>query len=425
MPENRAGNRPGEIRAVRARQILDSRGNPTIEAEVLTWEGVLGRAAVPSGASTGSHESVELRDGDPKLYGGKSVLKAVRNVTNEIGPQLLGHSCLEQTDIDRIMIELDGTPNKGRLGANAILAVSMAVMRAAAAQGGVSLYRRIVARSDYRLPCPMMNVINGGVHAGTHLAIQEFLVEPVGADRFSESVRMGAEVYHALKGILRDRYGTTSTNVGDEGGYAPPMEKVEQALDALVGAIAKAGYDDSAVKVGMDSAATGFYDGKTKSYDIDGRRLSPGELLDYYVGLASRYPILTIEGPFYEEGFEDFAAITAKLGDRVTIIGDDIYVTDRRRIERGIGLHSSNSVLIKLNQIGTVTETLDAVDCCDRAGMTTVISHRSGETDDSFISHLATAVGSPFIKAGAPARGERTAKYNELLRIEEELAPLR
>ena len=418
---NNDSRRPEDIRDVRARQILDSRGNPTVEAEVRTWGGVIGRAAVPSGASTGSHEALELRDGDPKLYAGKSVLKAVQNVVYIIGPSLLGSSCFDQSSIDKTMIELDSTPKKGRLGANAILSVSMAVMKAAALQSGVSLFRRISPREKYSLPCPMMNVINGGAHAGTHLAIQEFMLEPVGADKFSDSIRIGAEIYHTLKGILRDQYGATSTNVGDEGGYAPPLERTEQALDALMKAIDKAGYDDSVVKIGIDSAATNFYDHQSKRYEIDGRKLTPGELLDYYVDLAGRYPILTIEDPFYEEGFEDFADITSKLGNKVRIIGDDIYVTDKSRIEMGINLRSSNAVLIKLNQIGTVTETLEAIEYCNCAGLSTVISHRSGETDDSFISHLATAVGSPFIKAGAPARGERTAKYNELMRIEEEL----
>ena len=421
---NKHNHHPEDLKEVRARQILDSRGNPTVEAEVRTWGGVIGRAAVPSGASTGSHEALELRDGNPKLYAGKSVLKAVQNVVNIIGPSIIGSSCFDQRSIDKTMIELDGTPNKGVLGANAILSVSMATMRAAALQSGVSLFRRISQREKYSLPCPMMNVINGGAHAGTHLAIQEFVLEPVGADRFSDSIRIGAEIYHTLKGILRDQYGATSTNVGDEGGYAPPLERTEQALDALMKAMDKAGYDDSVVKIGFDSAATNFYDSQSEYYGIDGRRLIPGELLDYYVDLASRYPILTIEDPFYEEGFEDFAAITSKLGKKVQIIGDDIYVTDMSRIEMGVNLRSSNAVLIKLNQIGTVTETLEAIEYSNRVGLSTVISHRSGETDDCFISHLATAVGSPFIKAGAPARGERTAKYNELLRIEEELTSI-
>jgi enolase len=419
---NNYSPRPDVIKMVRARQILDSRGNPTVEAEVRTWGGVVGRAAVPSGASTGSHEALELRDGDPKFYAGKSVLKAIHNVVDVIGPRISGCSCFDQSNIDKTMIDLDGTPNKGVLGANAILSVSMATMRAAALQSGVSLFRRIFPRERYQLPCLMMNVINGGAHAGNHLAIQEFVLEPVGADKISDSVRMGAEIYHVLKGILRDQYGATSTNVGDEGGYAPPFERTEQALDSLLKAMKKAGYDDSVVKIGLDSAATNFYDSNSKCYEIDGKTLTSGELLDYYVDLVERYPILTIEDPFYEEGFEDFAAVTSKLGKDVKIIGDDIYVTDKTRIERGVNLHSSNAVLIKLNQIGTVTETLEAIEYCNRVGLSTVISHRSGETDDCFISHLATAVESPFIKAGAPARGERTAKYNELLRIEEELS---
>lgn len=420
---NDPNHRLEEIRKVKARQILDSRGNPTVEAEVHTWGGVIGRAAVPSGASTGSHEAVELRDGNPKLYAGKSVLKAVQNVVDIIGPRIIGSSCFDQYSIDKKMIELDGTTNKGMLGANAILSVSMATMRAAALQSGVPLFQRITQREKYSLPCPMMNVINGGAHAGTHLAIQEFVLEPVGADKFSDSIRIGAEIYHSLKGVLRDKYGATSTNVGDEGGYAPPLNKTTQVLDALMKAIGKTGYDESVVKVGFDSAATNFYDYGSKCYEIDDKKLTSGELLDYYVDLVSMYPILTIEDPFYEEGFGDFAAITSKLGNDVRIIGDDIYVTDKSRIEMGVKLHSSNAVLIKLNQIGTVTETLEAIEYSNRAGLSTVISHRSGETDDCFISHLATAVGSSFIKAGAPARGERTAKYNELLRIEEELAP--
>ena len=419
---NNMSHRPEDIKDVKARQILDSRGNPTVEAEVRTWGGAVGRSAVPSGASTGSHEALELRDGNLGLYAGKSVSKAVQNVVNKIGPQLLGRSCYDQYDIDKTMIELDGTPNKGLLGANAILSVSMATMRAAALQSGVSLFRRISPKEKYSLPCPMMNVINGGAHAGTHLAIQEFVLEPVGVDNFSDRLRIGAEIYHALKGILRDQYGATSTNVGDEGGYAPPLEKTSQALDALIKAIEKAGYDDSVVKVGFDAAATNFYDSGSNRYLIDEEEFSPGELLDYYVDLAGRYPILTMEDPFYEEAFEDFAAITSKLGENIQIIGDDIYVTDKSRIEAGVKQRSSNSVLIKLNQIGTVTETLEAIMYCKNAGLSTVISHRSGETDDNFISHLATAMGSPFIKAGAPARGERTAKYNELLRIEEEFA---
>jgi enolase len=310
---------------------------------------------VPSGASTGSHEALELRDGDHKLYSGKGVLKAVQNVAYTIRPHLLGASCLDQHGVDKTMIELDGTPNKGRLGANAILSVSMANMRAAALVRGVSLFRQISPREKYQLPCPMMNVINGGAHAGTHLAIQEFVLEPVGADKLTDSIRIGAEIYHTLKSILRDQYGPTSTNVGDEGGYAPPFDETEQALDSLLKAIDKAGYDDSVVKIGIDSAATNFYDSHSNCYGIDGKNLTPGELLDYYVDLVGRYPILTIEDPFYEEGFDDFAAITSKLGKKIRIIGDDIYVTDKSRIEMGVNLRSSNAVLIKLNQIGTVT----------------------------------------------------------------------
>lgn len=404
-----------------ARQILDSRGNPTVEAEVKTWSGVIGRAAVPAGASTGTHEALELRDGEKRLYGGKSVLKAVRNIREIIGPRIVGAFCHDQQGIDKAMIELDGTANKSTLGANAMLAVSMAAMRASALVKGEPLFRRISTKDQYSLPCPMMNVINGGAHAGTHLAVQEFLIEPLGTDSFEESLRVCAEVYHSLKNVLKNKYGPTATNVGDEGGYALPVDKSEQALDAITKAVTEAGYDDSVVKLGIDSAATNFYDAKKGVYRIDGGQLSPGELLEYYVDLSSRYPLRTIEDPFHEEGFSDFAALTSRIGGSVLIIGDDIYVTNRSLIENGLKHHSSNAVLIKLNQIGTVTETLEAIHYCDSAGLATVVSHRSGETDDAFISHLAVAVGSPYLKAGAPARGERTAKYNELLRIEENL----
>jgi len=417
----KTAHRPEEIKDVFARQILDSRGNPTVEAEVKTWSGVIGRAAVPAGASTGTHEALELRDGEKRLYGGKSVLKAVRNIREIIGPRIVGAFCHDQQGIDKAMIELDGTANKSTLGANAMLAVSMAAMRASALVKGEPLFRRISTKDQYSLPCPMMNVINGGAHAGTHLAVQEFLIEPLGTDSFEESLRVCAEVYHSLKNVLKNKYGPTATNVGDEGGYALPVDKSEQALDAITKAVTEAGYDDSVVKLGIDSAATNFYDAKKGVYRIDGGQLSPGELLEYYVDLSSRYPLRTIEDPFHEEGFSDFAALTSRIGGSVLIIGDDIYVTNRSLIENGLKHHSSNAVLIKLNQIGTVTETLEAIHYCDSAGLATVVSHRSGETDDAFISHLAVAVGSPYLKAGAPARGERTAKYNELLRIEENL----
>lgn len=409
------------IKYVHARQVLDSRGNPTVETDVRTEAGFFGRGTVPSGASTGIHEAVELRDGDQKFYRGLGVLKAVRNVNEVIAPKLVGLNPCDVGSVDRLMLNLDGSVNKGKLGANAILSVSMAVARAGAACSGVPLYRFLAEKEVYRLPVPMMNVVNGGKHAGNELSVQEFLLEPVGADSFSDALRMGSEIYHVLKEVLRDEYGVSATNVGDEGGYAPPMVNTKQPLESISKAIKKAGYDDSAVRVGMDAAASGFYDTSTKKYRIDGKTLSGSELLDYYISIVEEYRINTLEDPFDEDSFEDFASITEKLGKKVMIIGDDLYVTNPERIKRGLAMHATNSVLIKLNQIGSVTETMEAVNLCHSSGLSTVVSHRSGETEDVFISHLATAVGSSFLKAGAPARGERTAKYNELLRIEEGL----
>ncbi len=319
------------------------------------------------------------------------------------------------------MLKLDGTRNKSNLGANAILSVSMAVSRAGAASQSVSLYRYLIKRKRYRLPVPMMNVINGGKHAGNNLSIQEFLIEPVGVKSYLEGLRLGVEVYHSLKKVLKEKYGASAINVGDEGGYAPPLEKTSDALDAILLAIKNAGYNESLIKLGIDAASSSFYDQKTLSYQIDGRTMNSGELLDYYENLATTYPILTIEDPFSEDSFEDSAKITVKLGKKVKIIGDDLYVTNPARITKGIESKATNAVLIKLNQIGSVTETLEAIKMSKEARWTVAVSHRSGETEDTFISHLATAVESQFIKAGAPARGERTAKYNELIRIAEEL----
>ncbi|MDG6928419.1 MAG: phosphopyruvate hydratase [Nitrososphaerota archaeon] len=407
------------IRSVRGRQVLDSRGNPTVEVDVVLESGAFGRGAVPSGASTGAHEALELRDGDPGSFGGMGVTKAVRNVNQRLAPELVGMSCLRQHEIDRLMIEMDGTPNKQRLGANAILGVSMAAARAAAAHLRVPLYRHLRADARYALPLPMMNIVNGGKHAGNGLAVQEFLVEPVSASGYSEALRMGDEVYHSLKGVLREKYGASATNVGDEGGYAPPLSRTEEALDAVVLAVKRAGYQESDVALGIDAAASGFFDGE--AYSIDGGRLSPRQLEDYYVKLIDSYPIKTVEDPFHEDSYEDFAAMTRRVGSRVKIIGDDIYVTNHARIKKGVDERTTNAVLIKLNQVGTVTETLHAVRTAVEGRWMVVVSHRSGETEDTFISHLATAVGSTFIKTGAPARGERVAKYNELLRMEEEL----
>lgn len=401
--------------------MLDSRGNPTVEAEVVTQSGAVGRAIVPSGASTGKHEALELRDGDKRLFGGMGVTKAVSNVYDRIGPRILGLDCTKQSSLDDLMIDLDGTRGKEKLGANAILAVSMALARAGAAVGGLPLYRYLHPRKRYRLPVPMMNIINGGEHAGNKLSVQEFLIEPVGADSCSEAIRFGAEIYHALKGVLKQRYGPSSVNVGDEGGYAPPLTKTREALDAIMAAISRAGYTESEIRLGIDAASSTFFDNESSLYQMDGRTYTSEELEDYYVNLVDSYPLATIEDPFDEEAFSDFHRITRRLGGRVKIIGDDLYVTNPERIRRGIREKSTNAVLIKLNQIGTVTETLKAINISREAGFEIIVSHRSGETEDAFISHLATAIESTFIKGGAPARGERTAKYNELLRIEDEL----
>jgi enolase len=410
-----------EIIEVRARQVLDSRGNPTVEVDVWTRDGNTGRGIVPSGASTGIHEALELRDGDVKRFHGKGVLKAVSNVKDIIKPKILGMDATHQSDIDHLMIKLDGTPNKKTLGANAILAVSIAVARVAASSRGQPVYRYLKNLPRYKLPIPMMNVINGGKHAGNKLAVQEFHVEPVGATSCSEAIRIGDEVYQSLNAVLKSKYGPSAINVGDEGGYAPPLEQTGDALEAILQAISDAGYDRSTVHTGIDAASSSFYNGKDSTYQLDGKNLSSGELQDYYEELVKTYPIRTLEDPFDEDDFDDFVAITKKLGNRVKIIGDDLYVTNPERIKRGIQEKATNSILIKLNQIGTVTETLDAIRTSKEAGLDIVVSHRSGETEDTFISHLATSQESLFIKTGAPARGERTAKYNELLRIEEEL----
>jgi len=410
-----------KIIAVRARQILDSRGNPTVEAEVLTDSSV-GRASVPSGASKGKLEALELRDGDRSRFHGKGVSKAVANVNKTIGPRLKGLDCLNQEQVDRTMIKLDGTNNKSRLGANAILAVSMATAWAAANSRLVSLFKQLKASKRFVLPVPMMNVINGGEHAGNDLAIQEFQIEPVGGESCTEAIRMGVEVYQSLKGYLTEKYGRGAINVGDEGGFAPPLHKTSDALEAIRHSIGLAGYSEDEVRMGIDAASSTFYEGESGRYTLDGRRMDWSTLEDYYATLKDEYNLLTIEDPFEEESFEAFASITKRLGKDTTIIGDDIYVTYVPLIRRGIKEKATNAVLIKLNQIGTVSETRDAIEECAKAEWEAVVSHRSGETVDPFIAHLATAFGVSFIKTGAPARGERVAKYNELLRIDEELA---
>jgi len=409
-----------KIVAVRARQILDSRGNPTVEAEVIT-EASVGRASVPSGASKGKLEALELRDGDMKRFHGKGVFRAVSNVNRVIGPKLRGFECSGQSKIDRMMISLDGTRNKSELGANAILSVSMASAWAAANANSVSLFRQLKASPSYTLPVPMMNVINGGEHAGNDLAIQEFLIEPVGASSCTEAIRMGAEVYQSLKQVLIDKYGRGAINVGDEGGFAPPLRKTKDALEAVRQSIRAAGYAEGDVRLGIDAASSTFYDSKSGTYALDGRRFDWSRLEDFYCGLKDEYDLLTLEDPFEEESFDSFASITRRIGRNTAIVGDDLYVTNVPLIRKGIRSRATNAVLIKLNQIGTVTETQRAIEECLRAKWEAVVSHRSGETGDPFIAHLATAYGVSFIKTGAPARGERVAKYNELLGIDEEL----
>jgi enolase len=408
---------PVPIEKIHAREILDSRGNPTVEVEMHTPFNV-GVACVPSGASTGTHEALELRDKD-KRFGGKGVLKAVHNVNDKIAPKLLGMDVTAQRNLDMLMLELDGTENKSKLGANAILGVSMAAARAAAGFLELPLYQYLGGVNTYRLPVPMMNVINGGKHAGSGLAIQEFLLLPVGADTYHDALRMGVETYHTLGKILKDKYGKSATNVGDEGGYAPSVGTTREALDAMMSAIDKAGFKGK-VKLGMDAAATEFFkDGK---YHIDGKSLSRGQLVKYYAGIVKDYPVIVLEDPFAEEDWEGFVAITEEVGKGVTIIGDDVFVTNVKRLRKGIAMGAANSLLLKLNQIGTVSEAFDAATMAFRNKYKVAVSHRSGETCDSIIADVAVALGAEIIKTGAPARSERTSKYNQLLRIEENLS---
>ncbi len=414
---------PFIIESVKARMILDSRGNPTVEVEVVTRGGGFGRAAAPAGASRGRHEAVEVRDGGSR-FGGKGVERAVFNVNNIIAPQLVGLDSRKQRLIDEVMLKLDGTPNKSRLGGNAIVATSLAVAKAAAATAGLPLYRYIGGSSTrFVLPVPLLNIINGGAHAGNELSFQEFMVAPVGADSFREAIRIAVEVYQKLKLILKDRYGAIAVNVGDEGGYAPPMKENREALDALVRAVKEAGYEPGVdVVLGIDAAASQFYDSTKGVYIVDGRELAPEQLADYYAELVEQYPIRSIEDPFHEEDFERFAELTKRIGDRVLVVGDDLYVTNPSRLLRGVKVGATNAALLKVNQIGTLSEAIDYANLAFRTGMKVIVSHRSGETEDTTIAHIAVGLRCGFIKTGAPARGERTAKYNELLRIEEELA---
>jgi enolase len=406
------------IEAVHARQILDSRGNPTVEVEVVLDDGSAGRAGVPSGASTGAFEAVELRDGGAE-YGGKGVTRAVDGVVDEIQPELLGHEADDQRLVDQALIDLDRTPDKSRLGANAIVGVSMAVARAAAESAGLQLFRYLGGPNAHVLPVPMMNILNGGAHADSNVDIQEFMIAPIGAPTFAEAVRWGAETYHALKSVLKQH--GLNTGVGDEGGFAPDLEHNRAALDLIVEAIGKAGYAPGRdIALAIDAAATEFYHGGT--YQFEGEPQSSEEMTAIYLDWLANYPLVSVEDPLAEEDWAGWQAFTAAAGDRVQVVGDDIFVTNPERIRRGIAEKSANSLLVKVNQIGTVTETLDAVSLAQRAGFTCMISHRSGETDDTFIADLAVATNAGQIKTGAPARGERVAKYNQLLRIEELLA---
>ncbi len=410
-----------EILSVKAREILDSRGNPTVEAEVLLDSGYLGSAAVPSGASTGSREALELRDGDPERYLGKGVLTAVQNVNEEIGPKLIGLEATDQVGIDQFMIDLDGTENKSRFGANAILAVSMAVAKAAAAESELPLYRYLGGVSAFLLPVPMMNVLNGGAHADNNLDIQEFMIVPVGAPSFREALRMGAETFHNLKKVLNSK--GLSTAVGDEGGFAPRLGSNQEAMEAIMQAIEKAGYRPGEdIYIALDPAASEFYENGVYELKAEAKpRKSAQEMIEFYSAWADRYPLISIEDGLAESDWGGWKALTEKLGADLQLVGDDIFVTNTKILARGITEGIANSILIKLNQIGTITETMQAINMAHRAGYTTVISHRSGETEDTTIADLAVAVGSGQIKTGSLSRSDRLCKYNQLLRIEEEL----
>ncbi|WP_020576126.1 phosphopyruvate hydratase [Actinopolymorpha alba] len=408
------------IDAVTAREILDSRGNPTVEVEVGLDDGTIGRAAVPSGASTGAFEAVELRDGDDKRYAGKGVDNAVQGVIDLVGPELVGYEASEQRLIDAKLIDLDGTPNKAKLGANAILGVSLAVARAAAESVDLPLFRYVGGPHAHLLPVPMLNIVNGGAHADNDVDFQEFMIAPIGAATFAEALRWGAETYHALKSVLKGQ--GLSTGLGDEGGFAPNLPSNRAALDLIATAIEKAGYRlGTDIAVAIDAAATEFYDAETHSYSFEGGQKSAEQMAAYYGELVAAYPLVSLEDPLAEDDWAGWSGLNASIGSKVQLVGDDLFVTNPERIERGIAESAANAVLIKLNQIGTLSETLDAVDMAHRAGFRTMISHRSGETEDTTIADLAVATNAGQIKTGAPARSERVAKYNQLLRIEEEL----
>ena len=412
-----------QITKIHGREILDSRGNPTVEVEVYLSDGSIGRASVPSGASTGIYEACELRDGDPGRYLGKGVSNAVHNVNTEIAEALLGANALDQAAIDRALIELDGTPNKSRLGANAILGVSLACAKAAAASLGLSLYRYIGGSNAKMLPVPMMNILNGGAHASNNVDIQEFMIMPVSAPSWKEALRRSAEVFHALKVVLKER-NIPVTGVGDEGGYAPMLKKDEDALAVIVAAIEKAGYiPGEDFMIAIDAASSEWYDEALDAYKLPkaGRVLSRQQLVNLWQRFVKKYPIISLEDGMGETDWEGWAMLTKAIGDKVQLVGDDLFVTNTERLSQGIKQRIGNSILIKVNQIGTLTETLDAITMANRAGYTTIVSHRSGETEDTTIADISVAVNAGQIKTGAPSRSDRVAKYNQLLRIEEEL----
>ena len=409
------------IEHVQAREILDSRGNPTVEAEVVLADGAMGRAAVPSGASTGEHEAVELRDGDKKRYGGKGVLKAVQNVNDIIAPALQGFDALDQAEVDRALIDLDGTKNKSKLGANALLAVSMATARAAAVQLEIPLYHYLGGPNSRTLPVPMMNIVNGGAHADNNVDFQEFMVVPAGAATFNEALRVGAEVFHQLKTVLKAK--GYATSVGDEGGFAPNLRSNEEAVEEILESIVKAGYTPGTdCLLALDPAASEFYDGKRYVFKKnDKRKLTSDEMVAYWKSWCDQYPIISIEDGMAENDWSGWKTLTDELGERVQLVGDDLFVTNTIFLQKGIDLGVANSILIKVNQIGTLTETLDCIELAQRNKYTTIISHRSGETEDPFIADLAVATNAGQIKTGSLSRTDRTAKYNQLLRIEEDL----
>ncbi len=408
---------------VYSREILDSRGNPTVEVDVLLEDGTLGRAAVPSGASTGAYEAVELRDDDPKRYHGKGVTRAVENVNNVLGPEIIGFHATDQLGVDTALLELDGTKNKSKYGANAILGISMAVAKAAASGLGLPLYQYLGGVNGRLLPVPMMNILNGGKHADNNVDIQEFMIMPVGAVDFAQALRMGAEIFHALKKVLKNK--GLNTAVGDEGGFAPNLGSNEEALVSIMEAIEAMGYRPGTdVMLALDAAATEFYKDGNYFLEGEGKTLDAAGMIDFYDDLVSKYPVVSIEDGLAEDDWEGWKQFTGRLGDRVQIVGDDLFVTNTQRLKQGIDMGVANSILIKLNQIGTITETLEAIEMAKQAGYTAVVSHRSGETEDATIADLVVAMNAGQIKTGAPSRTDRVAKYNQLLRIEEELSEL-